>query len=120
LMPDKAIYPLLHMRLEPWVPLYVLSGWWFSPWEVWRVWLVNIVVFPMGLQTPSAPSFLSLTPPLGSRCSVQWLAASIHLCICQALACILKCLSYITLQLIQSLVSEVQVFDLCGVNFVQH
>jgi hypothetical protein len=32
------------------------------------------------------PSVLSLTPPLGSLCSVQWLTASIHLCICQALA----------------------------------
>ena len=50
------------------------------------VWLVDIVVFPMGLQTPSAPSVLSLTPPLGFPCSVQWLAASICLCICQVLA----------------------------------
>ncbi|KRX11800.1 hypothetical protein T07_8521 [Trichinella nelsoni] len=29
----------------------------------------------MGLQTPSAPSVLSLTPPLGTPHSVQWLAA---------------------------------------------
>ena len=28
--------------------------------------LVDIVVLPMGLQTPSAPSVLPLTPPLGS------------------------------------------------------
>jgi hypothetical protein len=28
--------------------------------------LVDIVLFPMGLQTPSAPSVLSLTPPLGT------------------------------------------------------
>jgi hypothetical protein len=47
----------------------------------------------MGLQPlqllqffPSAPSVLSLTPLLGMPCSVQWLAVSIHLCICQALA----------------------------------
>jgi hypothetical protein len=40
----------------------------------------------MGLQTPSAPLVLSLAPPLGALCSVQWLAESIHLCICQALA----------------------------------
>jgi hypothetical protein len=40
----------------------------------------------MGLQTPSAPSVLSLTPPLGTQCSVQRLAVSIPLCICQALA----------------------------------
>jgi hypothetical protein len=40
----------------------------------------------MELQTPSAPSVLSLTSPLGTPCSVQWLGASLHLCICQALA----------------------------------
>ena len=44
-------HPLLHIRLEPWVPLCVLLGWWFRPWELW---LVDIVL-PMGLQTPSAP-----------------------------------------------------------------
>jgi hypothetical protein len=49
------------------------------------VWLVDIVL-PVGLQTPSAPSALSLTPLLVTLCSVQWLAVSIHLCICQALA----------------------------------
>jgi hypothetical protein len=32
-----------------------------SPW----VWLIDIVVLPMGLQTPSAPSVLPLIPPLG-------------------------------------------------------
>jgi hypothetical protein len=39
----------------------------------------------MGRQTPSALWVLSLVPPLGTLCSVQWLAVSIHLCICQAL-----------------------------------
>jgi hypothetical protein len=34
----------------------------------------------------SAPSVLSLTPPLGSLCSVQWLTVSIHICIVQVLA----------------------------------
>jgi hypothetical protein len=48
--------------------------------------MVDIFVLPMCLQTPSAPSVLSLIPPLGTPCSVQWLAASIRLCICQALA----------------------------------
>jgi hypothetical protein len=76
-------HPLLHIRLESWVPPCVLLCWWFSPWELW---LVDIVVFPMGLQTPSAPSVLSLTPPLGTQWSVQWLAVSICLCICSALA----------------------------------
>jgi hypothetical protein len=36
----------------------------------------------MGLQTPSAPSVISLTPSLGTLCSVQWLAVSI----CQSLS----------------------------------
>jgi hypothetical protein len=40
----------------------------------------------MGLQTPSAPSILSLPPPLGTLCSVQWLSESIHLCMCKVLA----------------------------------
>ena len=78
--------PLLHMRLEPWVPPCVLFGWWFSPWELWGFWLVDIVVLPMGLQTPSALSVLLLTPSLGSLCSVLWLAASICICIGQDLA----------------------------------
>ena len=49
-------------------------------------WLVHIVVPPMGLQTPSAPWVLSLAPSLGTLCSVQWMAVSIHLGICQALS----------------------------------
>ena len=40
----------------------------------------------MGLQTPSAPWVLSLAPSLGTLCSIQWMAVSIHFCICQALA----------------------------------
>jgi hypothetical protein len=82
----KERHPLLHMRLEPQVPPCVLFAWWFSPWELWEVWMVDIIVLPMGLQTPSTPSVLSLTPPLGSPCSVQWLAMSIGLCNCQPLA----------------------------------
>jgi hypothetical protein len=39
--------------------------------------LFDIVVLPMGLQTPSVLSVFPLTPPLRSLCSVQWLAASI-------------------------------------------
>jgi hypothetical protein len=77
--------PLLHMQLEP----CVLLGWWLSPWELWGrggVCLVDIVVLPMGWQTPSAPSVLSLITPLGTLCSVQWLAASICFFICVVLA----------------------------------
>ena len=35
------------------------------------VWLVDIVVLLMGLQILSAPSVLSLSPPLGTPCSVH-------------------------------------------------
>ena len=62
----------------------VLFGWWFSPWEHWEVWLVDIAVLPMRLQSPSAPTGLALTSPLGSSHSVHCLAVSI--CIGQALA----------------------------------
>jgi hypothetical protein len=64
------VHPLLHMRLEPWVPLCVLFCWWFSPWELWVYWLFDIVVPPMGMQTPSALWVLSLAPSLGTLCSV--------------------------------------------------
>jgi hypothetical protein len=50
-----------------------------------RVWLVDIVL-PMGIQNPSPHSVLSLTPPLVTSGSVQWLAESIHLCVSQVLA----------------------------------
>jgi hypothetical protein len=44
----------------------VLLGWWLSPWQFCGVWLVDIAVLPTGLQTPSTPLVLSLTPPLGT------------------------------------------------------
>ena len=74
------VHPLLHMRQEPWVPLCVLFVCWIGPREIWEYWLVHIVVLPMRLQTPLAPWVLSLAPPFGTLCSVQWLADSIHLC----------------------------------------
>ena len=82
---DRQGHPLLHMQLEPRIPPCILFGWWFIPWELLWYGLVHIVVPLMGLQTPSASWVLSLVPPLGTLCSVQWLDDSIHLCICQAL-----------------------------------
>jgi hypothetical protein len=76
------------------------KGWWFSPWELWGFWFVDIVVLPRGLQTPSDPSVLSLAPPLWSPCSVQWLAVSIFIFICQSLP------EAIWRQLYQALVSK--------------
>jgi hypothetical protein len=70
---DWQGHHLLHMQLEP----CVLFGWWFSPWELWGVWLIDIVVLPVGLKTPSAPSVHSLNPPLGpcTQCN-GWLWAA--------------------------------------------
>jgi hypothetical protein len=44
----------------------------------------------LGLQISSAPWVLSLAPPLGTLGFVQWMAVSIHLCVCQALAELLR------------------------------
>ena len=43
------------------------------------VWLVDIVVLPMELQSPSVPSVLSLTPPLGSLLSPMVGCKHLHL-----------------------------------------
>jgi len=48
------------MQLEPWIPPCVLFGWWFSPWEFWGVWLVDIAVLPMGLPSPAAANLNSI------------------------------------------------------------
>jgi hypothetical protein len=58
------------MQLEPWVPPCVFFGWRFSPRELWRYWLVHIVVPPMGLQTPPGLWVLSLSSSLGTLCSI--------------------------------------------------
>jgi hypothetical protein len=87
-------HPLPDMRVDSWVPSCVLFGWWPSSWELRGVWLIDTVAPPMGLQTPSAPSVLSLTPLLGTLCSVQWLAISTYLCICQVLTEPLRRQSY--------------------------
>ena len=60
LTPDKAI--LCYIYSWSYGSLF---GWWFSPWELWGIWLVDIIVLPVGFKTPSAPSLLPLTPPLG-------------------------------------------------------
>jgi hypothetical protein len=73
------------MQLEQLVPPCVFFDWWFSPRELWGYWLVHMAVPPMGMQTPSASWVLSQVPLLGTQCSVQWMAVSIHFCICQAL-----------------------------------
>ena len=67
-------HPLLHMRLKPWVPPCVLYSWWFSPCELWRVWLVYIIVHPVCCKPLQLLQSFLLTPALETPCSVQWLA----------------------------------------------
>ena len=70
----------------PWVPPSVYFGWWFSPWDLGGgVLVVTYCCSSYGAANPFTSSS-PLTPPLGTPCSVQWMAVSIHLCICQALA----------------------------------
>ena len=46
-------------------------------WSSGEVWFVDIVVLPVGLQTPSAPTVLALTFPLGPHAqSNVWLYIS--------------------------------------------
>jgi hypothetical protein len=86
-LPVKVLqdHSLLHMLLEPWVPSCVHFGWWFSPYKLWQVWLVDIILLRLGLQTPLAPSVLSLNFPWGTQCSFQRLAMNVYLYICQVL-----------------------------------
>jgi hypothetical protein len=84
-MPDKAI--LFYKLGWSYVSLHVYSlvGV-LDPGNSGGIWLFDIVVLPMEMQTPSAPSMLSLTPRLWSSSSVRWLVHSILICIAQALA----------------------------------
>ena len=58
--PIDAWHHLLHMWLEPWVPLCVLLGWWFSFWELWGLWgaLVGWYCSSYGVKYP----FISFSP----------------------------------------------------------
>ena len=70
LIDDQLGHPLLHMQLEPWVPVCVFFGWWFCTRELWGYWLVHIVVTPIELQTPSAPGYFLLAPFLSCYISL--------------------------------------------------
>jgi hypothetical protein len=85
-MDDQLGHTLQHMQLEPRVPPCIFLDWWFSPSELYGYWLVHIVISPMGLQTCSAPWAFSLSPSLGTLCSIKWMTVSLHFCIFQALA----------------------------------
>jgi hypothetical protein len=55
---DWQGHPLIYMQLEPWVSPCVLFGWWFSPWELWRVLGGSYCCSSYGVATP----FSSLGP----------------------------------------------------------
>jgi hypothetical protein len=66
LMPYKAILCYICGRSHGSIYVYSLvCG--LVPGSSEGIWLVDNVVLPMGLQTPSAPSVLSLTLPLGTH-----------------------------------------------------
>jgi hypothetical protein len=76
--------------MESWVPLCVLFGWWFSPWELWgrgSGWFI-LFFFLWGCKTfqfiQSFPSFLHLGPCAQSD---VWMQASISVLVrlCQFL-----------------------------------
>jgi hypothetical protein len=69
--------------MRPCVTPCVFFSWWFSPWELWGSGWFILLFFLLGCKPLQ---LLPLTPPLGSLCSVRWLAASIHICIGQSLA----------------------------------
>jgi hypothetical protein len=82
LLPDKTVL----FDMCSCVPPCVLFGFWFSPSELWVVWLVVIVDPLMGFQNPSAPSVLTLMFSLSSLYSVTWVASCICMSIGQAMA----------------------------------
>jgi len=76
LMPDNGIFCCILGWSYEYSYMYSLVGN-LVPVSSRGVWLVGIVVLSMGLQTPSTPSVLSLTSPLGTHAqSDGWLQAS--------------------------------------------
>ena len=73
LMPDKSIFLYICSWSHGFLHVYILFGWWFSPWEIWVFQLVDTVL-PMELQSPSAPSDLPLAIPFGSW---LWVSTSV-------------------------------------------
>ena len=71
LIPDKAV--LCYICSWSCGSLCVLFGGWFSPWELWEVWLVDTIALPMGCETPSHSQSFStirvsmLSPMVGCK-----------------------------------------------------
>jgi len=84
LMPNKVILCYIFSWIHGSLQVYSLVGGLFPGSSGGSGYFILCSFY--GVANPSAPSVLSLSPPLGTPCSGQWLALSIHLCICQALA----------------------------------
>jgi hypothetical protein len=84
LMPNKVVLCYMCSRSHGLAHVYSLVGG-LVPGSSEKSSFLITVVLPMGLQSPSAPSVLHLTLPLGSQGSVQWLAVSICSCLSQVL-----------------------------------
>ena len=76
-MPDKAILSYICSWNHRSLDTYSLVGG-LVPGSFRGIWLVDVVVLPMGLQTPSAPSVLSLAPLYWNPCDQfnGWLCVS--------------------------------------------
>ena len=59
--PEEQVAPLLLMPDKAGTDSWIVFGWWLVPVSSEGVWLVDIVVLPMGLHSTSAPSVLPLT-----------------------------------------------------------
>jgi hypothetical protein len=82
---DQA--PPLPLKPDKGVLCYICSwthrpahgfGWWLSPWVFWWVQLLVTVILPMELESPSVPSVLSLTLPLGTPSCFQRILLSLE------------------------------------------
>ena len=91
--PSQDQEPLLPQMSDKVILCYICSwnhGLVLSPWVLWTVWLVHIVVIPIRLQTHSAPSVLPVSCLLGTPWSVWYLSVSISLFSCQEMAELLR------------------------------
>jgi hypothetical protein len=77
---------LLHMQLEPWLSC-VFFEWWFSLRELWGTGYFILLFFLWGWKKPFSSLGTFSRSFIGTLCCIQWMAVSIHFCICQALIC---------------------------------
>jgi hypothetical protein len=82
-------YSLSHMWPVPWFTPCVFYRWWYSPWKLWGAGasgLLTLFFPPWVCKTPRLHQSLLQLLHWRPLSSFQWLAASVLLCICHALA----------------------------------